>query len=118
MGFARLGAGLALAAVAMGAFGAHGLKTRLSPEALQIWHTAAFYHLIHAVALFALGLYAKASGAGIRTGGILLAVGIVFFSGSLYALALTGLKPLGAITPLGGLCFLAGWGWLALRLRN
>ncbi len=115
MNFIRIGAVLGFLAVALGAFGAHALKTRLSPEALQVWHTAVLYHLIHAVVILALGFYAKASGADVKTGGFLFLAGIILFSGSLYALALSGIKPLGAITPLGGLCFLAGWTWLAMK---
>ena len=110
-----MGAVLGFLGVALGAFGAHALKDHLSSESMFIWHTSVFYHLIHAVAMVALGLYAKSSGAEIKTPGLLFLIGIILFSGSLYALALTGIKPLGAITPLGGLCFLAGWGWLAIK---
>ncbi len=113
--FTRIGAALAFLAVALGAFGAHALKTHLPPEMLEVWHTAVFYHLLHAFALFALGLYAKSTGARLKHPSLLFLIGIILFSGSLYALALTGIKPLGAITPLGGLCFLAGWGWLAIK---
>src|SRR3989338_5662754 len=97
--FARLGAALAFLGVALGAFGAHALKTRLSPEALQTWNTGVLYHLIHALALFALGLYSKTSGGDMKIPGYLFLAGMTLFSGSLYALALTGIKPLGAITP-------------------
>jgi uncharacterized membrane protein YgdD (TMEM256/DUF423 family) len=117
MDFARIGALLGFVGVALGAFGAHALRNRLSPALLQAWNTAVLYHLLHAVALFALGLYAKSSGADLRVGGWLLCAGILVFSGSLYALALTGVRPLGAITPLGGLLFLAGWAWLAFANR-
>ncbi len=113
--FIRTGAALGFLAVALGAFGAHALKTRLTPEALQIWHTAVLYHMIHAVVLLALGLYAKSAGAQTKTASLLFLAGIILFSGSLYALALTGIKPLGAITPLGGLCFLAGWAFLIFK---
>lgn len=115
MDFTRIGALLAFLGVALGAFGAHALRERLTPAMLQIWNTAVLYHLLHAVALFALGLYARASGADPRTGAWLLTGGVLVFSGSLYALALTGIKPLGAITPIGGLLFLAGWVWLAVK---
>jgi uncharacterized membrane protein YgdD (TMEM256/DUF423 family) len=111
----RIAAILGFLGVALGAFGAHALKDRLSPSALQIWNTAVLYHLLHAVALLALGLYARVSGTDVRVASALFAVGVVIFSGSLYALALSGIKPLGAITPLGGLCFLAGWAWLAFK---
>lgn len=116
MDFSKLGAALAFLGVALGAFGAHALKTRLAPGMLQAWNTGVLYHLIHAVALFALGLFLKTSGAELKITGWLFFAGILLFSGSLYALALTGIKPLGAITPIGGLCFLAGWAWAALKL--
>jgi uncharacterized membrane protein YgdD (TMEM256/DUF423 family) len=116
MDFAKAGAALGFLGVALGAFGAHALKTRLSPEALQIWNTAVLYHLVHALALFALGLYLKSAGADLKTAGWLFLAGVAVFSGSLYALALTGIKPLGAITPIGGLCFLAAWAWTAWRI--
>lgn len=115
MDFLRIGSLLAFLGVALGAFGAHALRNRVSPEMLAVWNTAVLYHLLHAVALFALGLYARASGADVRTGGALLTAGVAVFSGSLYALALTGIKPLGAVTPVGGLLFLAGWAWIALK---
>lgn len=115
MNLIRLGAVLGFLGVALGAFGAHALKSRLSSDMMLVWHTAVFYHLVHAVVLLAMGFYAKSSGADLKIPGLLFAIGILLFSGSLYALALSGIKPLGAITPLGGLCFLAGWGWLAVK---
>ncbi|HLU69285.1 MAG TPA: DUF423 domain-containing protein [Fibrobacteria bacterium] len=115
MDYIRIGSLLAFLGVALGAFGAHALRERLSPAMLQVWNTAVLYHLLHAVALFALGLYARTSGADVKVGGTLLTAGVLVFSGSLYALALTGIKPLGAITPVGGLLFLAGWLWIAVR---
>lgn len=105
-------------AVACGAFGAHLLKTRLTPELLGVWQTGVLYHLIHALAMVALALYGRQSGRNINWGATWFLVGTVLFSGSLYALALTGIRPLGAITPLGGICFLLGWGWVALRLSS
>jgi uncharacterized membrane protein YgdD (TMEM256/DUF423 family) len=99
--------------VALGAFGAHGLRARLDARALDLWETAVRYHLIHAVALLALALSPHA--AQLRTAGWLFAAGVALFSGSLYLLAL-GAGPravLGPLTPLGGLAFLAGWLWLA-----
>lgn len=105
-------------AVGMGAFGAHGLKARLSVDMLAVWNTAAHYHLIHAVVLLALALHAQATG---RTGGVafpLMLAGVVLFSGSLYAMALTGIRGLGAITPIGGLCLIAGWILIAWQLRR
>lgn len=97
-------------AVAAGAFGAHGLRERLEPRALEIFETAARYQMFHALAMLACGVIATR---GATTAGWLLQAGIVVFSGSLYALALTDVKVLGAITPLGGVAFLAGWLWLA-----
>ena len=107
----RIAAALCFVAVALGAFGAHALKATLqSTGMLDAWNKAVLYHLVHAVALLALALY----GAGNRGAYLLLAAGILFFSGSLYTMALTNVRWLGAITPLGGLCFLAGWAWLVI----
>ena len=105
-----LGALNAAIAVGAGAFGAHGLRARLEPRALEIFETAARYQMYHALAIVLCGVLATR---GATTAGWILQAGIVVFSGSLYALALTGVKGLGAITPLGGLAFLIGWGWLA-----
>jgi uncharacterized membrane protein YgdD (TMEM256/DUF423 family) len=106
-----LGALLMFGAVALGAFGAHALKDRLAPDLAAVWQTAVQYHAWHALALLGVGLYLgqvpTATAAGIAAG--LFAAGIVLFSGSLYALALTGTRGLGAITPFGGAAFLAGW---------
>ncbi len=99
-------------AVALGAFGAHALKERLTAnDTLSIWQTASHYHLIHAVTLVLVALLAdKIMNASlIRKAGTAFLLGIAVFSGSLYALALTNVKVLGAITPLGGLCLMAGW---------
>lgn len=122
--FVRLGAINGFLAVALGAFGAHGLKGKITPDLLEIYHTGAEYHLTHALALIAAAFLAERFGALegensrsarlVRVSGILFAVGIVIFSGSLYALALSGVRWLGAITPLGGVCFLTGWALLAL----
>jgi uncharacterized membrane protein YgdD (TMEM256/DUF423 family) len=110
----------AFAAVGLGAFGAHALKARLSADALAIWQTAVLYHGWHALALFGVGavLLARPDAASFAWAAWLFAAGIVLFSGSLYALAFTGVKALGAITPVGGLLFLAGWlaaAWGGLR---
>ncbi len=105
-------------AVACGAFGAHALKARLSPDALQVWETAARYQMYHVAPLLVVAWLSGQGGtpwAG-RAGWCFLA-GTLLFSGSLYALALTGIRGLGAITPLGGVGFLAGWLMLALALR-
>jgi uncharacterized membrane protein YgdD (TMEM256/DUF423 family) len=107
----RIAAALCFLAVALGAFGAHGLRSTLETHGmLEVWNKAVFYHFIHAIALLVLALYGSIN----RGACLLLLVGIFLFSGSLYLLALTNLRWLGAITPLGGLCFLAGWGWLVL----
>jgi uncharacterized membrane protein YgdD (TMEM256/DUF423 family) len=100
--------------VALGAFGAHALKERLGTY-LPTWNTAVLYHLVHAVAFLALALYGRIAQVDLRIPLICFAAGIALFSGSLYALSLTGIKPLGAITPLGGLCFLAGWAALIFK---
>ena len=108
----------ALAAVALGAFGAHALKGRLAPEMLAVWHTAVEYHLFHALGLLAVGLVATQlpASALLKWSGWLMLAGIVLFSGSLYVLALTGARWLGAVTPAGGTAFLAAWGLLVIAL--
>lgn len=101
-------------AVAAGAFAAHGLQTRLDPHALQVFETGARYHMYHALAI---GLAALAIRDLAATPAMIAArfflTGILLFSGSLYLLALTGMKALGIVTPFGGVCFLIGWGFLA-----
>lgn len=105
-----LGAINAFLAVAAGAFGAHGLKARLPADLLAVFETGARYHMYHALALLAVGLLSLHRPSGMLNGaGWALLAGIVIFSGSLYALSLTGIRVLGAITPIGGLAFLAGW---------
>ena len=93
--------------MALGAFGAHGLKARLSPDMLGLWHTAVQYHAWHALGLLAVGLSIESIWA--RAAGWLLVAGILLFSGSLYALALGAPRGLGIATPLGGVAFIAGW---------
>lgn len=109
-------------AVIAGAFGAHGLKATLSIEALGWWRTAADYHLAHALALLATGLYVlrmAEPARALRAALIAFQAGVVLFSGSLYLMALTDLRALGAVTPLGGTAFIVGWGLLAWHLlRN
>jgi len=101
--------------VMLGAFGAHGLRSSLAQAAdgarrLEVWQTAAHYHLIHAVALAVLAsLAARVQVQALPIAGYLFQAGIVLFSGSLYVVAFTGVRGFGAITPFGGLCFLAGW---------
>ena len=110
-----LGAVNAFLSVAAGAFGAHALKARLSPDLLIIFETGARYHMYHALGLIAVGLVAQLRPSPLLpAAGWAMLAGIVLFSGSLYALALSGVRALGAITPLGGLGFLAGWALLAL----
>lgn len=100
--------------VAAGAFGAHGLKSRLSPELLPVFETAVRYQMYHALGLLAVAVATDRWPEGnFQAAGWLLLAGILVFSGSLYALCLTGIRALGAITPIGGLCFLAGWVLLA-----
>jgi uncharacterized membrane protein YgdD (TMEM256/DUF423 family) len=107
--FFRIAAALCFLAVALGAFGAHSLKATLQAhEMVSVWEKAVLYHFIHALALLVLALH----GAGARAPSLLLLAGIFLFSGSLYVMAVTNIRWLGAITPLGGLCFLAGWAWL------
>jgi uncharacterized membrane protein YgdD (TMEM256/DUF423 family) len=107
--FFRIAAALCFLAVALGAFGAHSFRLTLETHGmLDVWSKAVFYHFIHAIALLVLALY----GAANRGAWWLLFAGIFLFSGSLYLMALTNLRWLGAVTPLGGLCFLAGWAWL------
>ena len=97
-------------AVAAGAFGAHALKTHLSAEMLQTWKTAVDYHFYHALGLLLIGVLAVVMpDLSTKWPAILLFAGIVLFSGSLYTMALSGIKALGAITPIGGLSFIAGW---------
>jgi uncharacterized membrane protein YgdD (TMEM256/DUF423 family) len=109
-----LGAVNAFLAVAAGAFGAHGLKARLGPDLLTIFETGARYHMYHSLGLIAIGLVAQARPSPLLSGaGWAMMVGILLFSGSLYALSLTGVRALGAITPIGGLGFLVGWALLA-----
>jgi uncharacterized membrane protein YgdD (TMEM256/DUF423 family) len=109
MDWLKVSAALGLTGVALGAFGAHGLRQRLTPELLNAYTTGVLYHLLHALALLALALYGRATQSAIGVPAALFAAGILLFSGSLYALALTSVPRLGMVTPLGGLCFLAGW---------
>jgi uncharacterized membrane protein YgdD (TMEM256/DUF423 family) len=114
-----LGCAMAFVAVAAGAFGAHALRARLDAPALAVWETAARYNMYHALALLAVALAAgRWPGGGWPLAGWLFTAGIAVFCGSLYLLAFTGIRWLGAITPIGGLCFLAGWVALALAARG
>lgn len=110
-----LGAAFALFAVAAGAFGAHRLEATLSPRMLEVFKTGAYYQMIHAIGLILIGqrLERRPDSRLLALSGAALAIGIVLFSGSLYALALTGVRILGLVTPLGGICFMAGWALFA-----
>lgn len=115
-----LAAVLGFLGVALGAFGAHGLTARLAPlvdgaARLEWWKTGAHYHLVHAVAIgVAAGLAQSREGKAASVAAVAFAIGIALFSGSLYTMTLTGIRVLGAVTPLGGLAFLVGWAALGV----
>ena len=112
--FLFVGALAGFVGVALGAFGAHGLRNRLSPEMLAVFETGVRYQMFHALAILITAIaLARIDGWAVRAAGWSFAAGIMLFSGSLYLLALTGVRSLGAVTPLGGLAFLAGWALLA-----
>jgi uncharacterized membrane protein YgdD (TMEM256/DUF423 family) len=117
MNWVGCAASLLALAVAMGAFGAHALRSRLDAGSLDVYHTAVLYHFLHAFGMLAVSALVRSGGItgtdGVRVCWLLLA-GIVLFSGSLYALALSGVRLLGAITPFGGLAFIAAWVLLAI----
>ena len=116
MNWTAIGAVFMALAVMLGAFGAHGLKDRLSEYSMTVYEKAVFYHFVHAIGILLVALLARASaisGAGANRIGWLLSVGILLFSGSLYALAISGVRALGAVTPLGGVAFIAAWCVLA-----
>ncbi|HNV77384.1 MAG TPA: DUF423 domain-containing protein [Gemmatimonadaceae bacterium] len=105
--------------VGAGAFGAHALRARLEPRLLEVFQTGAQYQMYHALALLGVAWVASRwPGALSTASGWLFVAGTVLFSGSLYAMALTGVRALGAITPLGGVCFIAGWVTLALAVMR
>jgi uncharacterized membrane protein YgdD (TMEM256/DUF423 family) len=115
--FLILGSASAFLAVAFGAFAAHALKERLPADMLAVFEVGVRYHLYHSIALFVVAwLASQYPGAGTDPAGWLFAAGIVLFSGSLYAMSLSGARWLGMITPVGGLCFLGGWAWIAWRI--
>jgi len=120
----RLALGLAAAlmflAVALGAFGAHALKGRLTPELSSVWSTAVLYHALHALGLFGLGLLMLhwPERTDLPVVGWLFVAGIVLFSGSLYAMALTGVRGFGAVTPVGGVAFLLAWAVLVWAIAR
>ena len=110
-------------AVALGAFGAHGLKERLAPDMMAVFQTAVQYHFYHALALLLVAslMLSKPATSGLGLSAACFVTGLLLFSGSLYLLAVTGARWLGAITPLGGLAFLIGWlalSWAAFKLQG
>jgi uncharacterized membrane protein YgdD (TMEM256/DUF423 family) len=109
--FISLGAAFAALGVALGAFGAHALSGRLPPEMLAVYHTGVEYQFYHALGLLVVGVLinSRADSKALRWSGVLMVAGIVLFSGSLYALSLSGEHWLGAITPAGGVAFVAAW---------
>jgi len=109
--FLMTGLVLMIVAVALGAFGAHALKTMLDEDKMQIWKTASDYHFYHALGLITLGVWSeKTTLTGLtKAAGICLIMGVMIFSGSLYGLAISDIRQLGMLTPIGGLLFIAGW---------
>ncbi|MEZ4398487.1 MAG: DUF423 domain-containing protein [Kofleriaceae bacterium] len=107
------GAALVALAIAAGAFGAHGLRDRLSAERLAVFETGARYHMYGALGVLLLALAVERGVVDARPGWLLV-VGTAIFAGTLYALAVTGVKVLGAVTPLGGLCMIAAWAWVVV----
>jgi len=121
MNWSAIAAILLALAVGLGAFGAHGLRSRLDPEMVDIYKTAVLYHFLHALGMLTVSVLPKTgavseSGAGAVCW--LLLAGILIFSGSLYLLAVTGTRVLGAITPIGGVAFMAAWAMLAWKLMR
>jgi len=117
--FFGMGAVLGAIGVAAGAFGAHAMRTRVAPEMLVVFETGVRYHLVHVLALLAAGwAAARWPSPAVTAAGWLFVAGILLFSGSLYALALTGVRALGLVTPVGGGAFILGWialAWAAWR---
>jgi uncharacterized membrane protein YgdD (TMEM256/DUF423 family) len=112
-----IGAFLGALAVVLGAFGAHGLRARVTPEMLEVYETAVRYHFYHALALVLTGVWADRVGTTVVPPGVVPAAlfflaGIAIFSGSLYLLVLTGMRWLGAVTPIGGVALIVGWAFL------
>jgi uncharacterized membrane protein YgdD (TMEM256/DUF423 family) len=116
MNWSAIGAIFLALAVGLGAFGAHGLKDRLDAYSLGIWEKAVFYHFIHALGVLVVSMLPRTGTFPIAGASLicwLLTAGVLIFSGSLYVLALTGARSMGAVTPVGGLCFIAAWLLLA-----
>lgn len=117
--FLTIGALSAGLSVAAGAFGAHALRARVEPRLLEVFETGARYQMYHALALLAVAFVAGRAPSSMSTAaGWLFVAGTLLFSGSLYAMTFTGIRALGAITPIGGMCFIAGWVCLALAARS
>ena len=116
--FVLIGSLSAFLGVALGAFGAHGLKNMVAQDMLKVWETAVLYHLIHALWLILVGVlcHLMPEVNAVRSAGWAMLAGTILFSGSLYLLVLSGSKPLGIITPIGGVAFLAGWLLLAVAV--
>ncbi|MGK9044125.1 DUF423 domain-containing protein [Mammaliicoccus vitulinus] len=114
--FIIIGAINAMIAVAAGAFGAHGLENKLSAKYLDIWEKATTYQMYHALGLILIGIITGTTSASLNVAGWLMTFGIVFFSGSLYILAVTQIKILGAITPIGGVLFIVSWVLLVIAV--
>lgn len=112
--FLIIGAINAMMAVALGAFGAHGLEGKLSDKYMSIWEKATTYQMYHALGLLIIGVLSGTTKLDLNVAGWLMTFGIVFFSGSLYILAVTQIKILGAITPIGGVLFIASWVMLVI----
>jgi uncharacterized membrane protein YgdD (TMEM256/DUF423 family) len=117
MNLVRLAAILGFVGVALGAFGAHALRGRVAPEMIEVWKTGVLYHLLHTLALLGLAALGARAGRPRLVAGLFLG-GIAVFSGSLYLLVLTGVRTWGAVTPIGGLAFMAGWIALAISARR
>ena len=114
-----LGAFLAALAVIFGAFGAHGLKNKVSPDDLIIFETGVKYHMYHALGLILIGILGFHYNSDIiQIPAVLISIGLLIFSGRLYILVFSGLRWLGAITPIGGVLLIAGWLMLAFKIRS
>ncbi len=117
--FTSIGASLGFLGVALGAFAAHGLKAKLTPEQLAWFDTGVRYHLLHAPVVLLVGLLAaRAATSAVRVAGWTFTGGVVLFSGSLYVMAVTDARWLGAVTPIGGVLLLAGWAALFVAARR
>ena len=121
MGYSSIASLLLMLAVVLGAFGAHGLRSHLDAYSMGIWEKAVFYHFVHALGMLivtVMGRVAMLTERSAARVSQLLILGILFFSGSLYLLAVSGVRTLGAVTPLGGLSFIAAWLFLAIQLAR